>query len=155
MATPAPDLTVTVPKAAWRRGVPALARFAKEFAQAAHDAAVKDGAAALTGETVIAFAGNDAVQDLNATFRGQNKPTNVLSFPSPGHHGGDVILALETVRDEAAAQGKTLADHTAHLIVHGILHLMGYDHLVRGDARRMERLERRVLGTFGIADPYA
>ena len=155
MATPAPDLTITVQLAAWRRQVPALTRFARDFARAAHDAAVKDGAAPLTGETAIVFAGDAAVQDLNATFRGQNKPTNVLSFPSPAHDGGDIILALETMRAEATAQAKTLPDHTAHLIVHGILHLMGYDHLVRGDARRMERLERRVLGTFGIADPYA
>ncbi len=125
------------------------------MARAAHDAAVAEGAAALTGETVVVFADNGAVQALNAMFRSQDKPTNVLSFPAPGADGGDIILALETVRAEAAAQGKTFADHTAHLIAHGILHLMGYDHLMRGEARRMERLERHVLAQFAIADPYA
>ena len=65
------------------------------------------------------------------------------------------IAALETVLAEAAGQGKPVRDHTAHLIVHGILHLMGYDHMARGEARRMEKLERRVLGRFGIGDPYA
>jgi probable rRNA maturation factor len=155
MARPAAELVVRVDVGAWRRAIPALTRFATTIARAAHDGAVADGASALTGETVVVFADNAAVQALNATFRGQDKPTNVLSFPSPGADGGDIILALETVRAEAAAQGKTFADHTAHLIAHGILHLMGYDHLVRGEARRMERLERRVLARFAIADPYA
>ena len=93
-------------------------------------------------------------RELNLTYRGKDKPTNVLSFPGVAG-GGDVILALETVLKEAETQGKTVRDHTAHLIAHGILHLMGYDHEQgRAEARRMERLERLVLAGLGIADPY-
>ena len=86
----------------------------------------------------------------------KDKPTNVLSYPS-GERGflGDVVLARQTVWREAKSQGKTPGDHVAHLVVHGTLHLMGYDH-ERGDAdaERMEALERRILAKLGIADPY-
>lgn len=150
-----PDLVIAVEAPAWRRAIPALTRFAKEIARTAHNAAVGAGAKPLTGEVTVAFARDGAVQELNHTFRGKNKPTNVLSFPSPDGTGGDVILALETIRAEADLQGKTFGDHTAHLIAHGILHLMGYDHIARGDARRMESLERKLLQGLGIGDPYA
>ncbi len=154
MATPpAPERAVAIRKAAWRAHVPGLSALARRLAAAAEAEAIADGAPPLAGDTTLAFAGDRAVQALNLSFRGQNKPTNVLSFPSPAG-GGDVILALETVLAEAEGQGKTVRDHTAHLIVHGILHLMGYDHMARGEARRMEKPERSVLGRFGIGDPY-
>lgn len=145
-------LTVQIRKAGWRK-LPGLAAASRRVARAAHEAAVAEGIAALAGEVTLAFADDDAIAALNALFRGQQKPTNVLSFPDR-NGGGDVMLALETVAKEAARQGKTVADHTAHLIVHGILHLMGYDHLKHTEARRMERLEAAVLSGFGIADPY-
>lgn len=155
MATPpVPEVAVTIRRRDWRAHVPGLTRLARDLARAAHAAAIADGAAPMTGEAVLVFAGDRAVKRLNLSFRGQNKSTNVLSFPAPSG-GGDVVLALETVLREAVAQGKGATDHTAHLIVHGILHLMGYDHVARGEARRMERLERRVLNGFGIGDPYA
>ena len=145
---------VTVSAAAWRKAVPGLATLARRVAAAAHAAAQADGAAALAGETAILFARDADIQPLNAQYRGKDKATNVLSFPSVTG-GGDVILAYETMAKEAEIQGKTLPDHTAHLIAHGILHLMGYDHeLGRGEARRMERLEQSVLSGLGIADPY-
>ncbi len=145
---------VTVSAAAWRKAVPGLATLARRVAAAAHAAAQADGAAALAGETAILFARDADIQPLNAKYRGKDKPTNVLSFPGI-EGGGDVILALETVVKEAEIQRKTVPDHTAHLIAHGILHLMGYDHEQgRAEARRMERLERLVLSGLGIADPY-
>jgi probable rRNA maturation factor len=94
---------------------------------------------------------------LNRRFRGKDKPTNVLSF-APEDDGaslGDIALAFRTVRTEARAQKKNLADHAAHLAMHGVLHLLGYDHEKSSDAERMETLEIALLARLGIADPYA
>jgi probable rRNA maturation factor len=92
---------------------------------------------------------------LNAQFRGKNHATNVLSFPSdePGYLG-DVAIAYGVVAKEARGQGKTLAAHAAHLAVHGVLHLLGHDHVQDKDAAKMEALEARILARLGIADPY-
>ncbi len=115
------------------------------------------------------------IAELNADFRGKPQPTNVLSWPSdergadrdggtprrprPGPEGmpeelGDIAIAYETCEREAAAQGKPLKDHVTHLLVHGTLHLLGYDHVRDGDAALMEGLEARVLDGMGIANPY-
>lgn len=94
---------------------------------------------------------------MNSRDRKKDKPTNVLSYPS-GERAflGDVVLARQTVWREAKAQKKSPADHMTHLVVHGVLHLLGYDHETSdADAERMEALERRVLAKLGIADPYA
>lgn len=106
--------------------------------------------------------GDDAaIRTLNAAFRGKDKPTNVLSFPAPAMPGdpepslGDIALAFETCAREAEAEGKTLADHLAHLVIHGTLHLLGHDHETEAEAEVMEALETRVLAGLGIADPYA
>ena len=121
----------------------------------------------LSGAVEISFLlANDArMQRLNRDFRGQDKPTNVLSFPAEDSEGpdecgagarllGDVVFAFETLEREAAAQSKPLSDHLSHLAVHGVLHLLGYDHAVAAQADRMERLEARILAGLGIADPY-
>jgi len=111
----------------------------------------------------VALMGDRGVQRLNRTFRGKDKPTNVLSFPTDTvvrekrerrAEIGDIALALGVVKREAKAQGKTTAEHLAHLMVHGVLHLLGYDHETDQDAARMEALERKALATLGIADPY-
>ena len=111
------------------------------------------------------------IGQLNADFRGKPVPTNVLSWPSeergaavPGETPappdpaepelGDIALAFETCRNEARAGGKALADHATHLVVHGILHLLGYDHIRDADGDLMEQLETEILCTLGIADPY-
>jgi probable rRNA maturation factor len=119
----------------------------------------------VAGVVALALADDAMVRDLNARFRNQDKPTNVLSFPSGEashdvHAGreaqlGDVILAAETLRREAAAEAKPAADHFTHLVIHGILHLLGYDHESVVDAERMERLETAILADLDIDDPYA
>lgn len=102
------------------------------------------------------LADDAALRALNARWRQQDKPTNVLSFPAGDSVLlGDVVLAFETVRREASEQGKSLADHMSHLVVHGVLHLLGHDHERPRDADVMESLERQVLAGLGIADPYA
>ena len=101
---------------------------------------------------------------LNLAYRGKDAPTNVLSFPfqrPPGTAGdadaylGDVVLAAETVRREAAERGIEPTHHLQHLVVHGLLHLLGYDHETDAAAEDMEGLETEILATIGIADPYA
>jgi len=123
--------------------------------------------AAATVELGLTLADDDTVRTLNRDHRGQDKPTNVLSFPLVDGGGfepeapgaplllGDVILAYGTVAREAAEQGKHLADHAVHLVVHGVLHLLGHDHLTDAEADAMERLEARILCKLGIADPYS
>lgn len=114
-------------------------------------------------ELSIRFAGDDAVAALNAAHRGKPGPTNVLSFPADGgplgdgapRLLGDVVLADGVVAREAAAQGKTLAMHSCHLIVHGTLHLLGYDHEDDRSADLMEALEVKALTALGLPDPYA
>ena len=100
---------------------------------------------------------------LNARFRGRDKPTNVLSFPPPAMPAGtqcgaralgDLVICPRVLRGEARAQAKTLKAHWAHLVVHGSLHLIGYDHQRASDARRMERREIAVLRRLGFANPY-
>jgi probable rRNA maturation factor len=91
---------------------------------------------------------------LNRKFRTKNYPTNVLSFPYGGG-SGDVVLCHPVIAREARAQGKSLRAHYAHLVVHGVLHLRGHDHLRKRDAARMERAEIRILRRLGFADPYA
>ena len=124
----------------------------------------------VTIEIAVKFAGNDEVQKLNAAYRGKDKPTNVLSFPmvqrdmlaglANSDDGevllGDIVLACGVCAKEAEAKGLSIDRHAAHLIVHGTLHLLGYDHeLGDADAEAMEALERSALAAMGIADPYA
>jgi probable rRNA maturation factor len=97
-------------------------------------------------------------KELNSLFRGKNKPTNVLSFPAEENgdrYLGDVAVAYGVVRREAKESGKPFADHLTHLAVHGVLHLLGHDHMKSKEAARMEGLEREILAEFGISDPYA
>lgn len=105
---------------------------------------------------------DDAHQrDLNRAWRGIDRPTNVLSFPQLEPFAplaglvGDITLARETLGREASEQGKAFSDHFVHLVVHGFLHLLGYDHMNETEALQMEGLETQILDTLGIADPYA
>jgi probable rRNA maturation factor len=152
-------IDIAEPCALWRERLPDVERLCGEAARAA-----LAGAASAHGPAELSIVlGDDAlIQGLNRQWRGQDKPTNVLSFaalsasPPPGapHLLGDVVLAFETLAAEAAAQDKPLADHLRHLVVHGVLHLLGFDHAAADEAERMEALETAVLAGFGVPDPY-
>ncbi|WP_425099604.1 rRNA maturation RNase YbeY [Tropicibacter sp. S64] len=132
--------------------------------------AVMDHLAIETGHEIAVLGCDDArIAELNAQFRGKPTPTNVLSWPSedlsaeePGGDPlepemdelGDIAIAFETCEREAQEQGKPLADHVTHLIVHAVLHLLGYDHVRDADATLMEGLEVAILGKMGLPDPY-
>ena len=100
--------------------------------------------------------------DINGQWRNQHKPTNVLSFPAfplvpggqPGPMLGDIILARETIEREAVELDKPVDEHITHLIVHGFLHLFGYDHIENSDAEEMEAIETRILSSLNLSDPY-
>lgn len=99
------------------------------------------------------------MRSLNREWRGFDKPTNVLSFPAAdmGHPEaplGDIALSFETCTRESTEEGKRLEDHVTHLVIHGVLHLLGLDHDQPHEADEMEEVERRILGRLGIADPY-
>ncbi|EBX4816694.1 rRNA maturation RNase YbeY [Salmonella enterica subsp. enterica serovar Newport] len=114
-------------------------------------------------ELSVVFTDDAAIRRLNAHWRDKDKATNVLSFPAfpPNKLGpvppmlGDIILAWETVKREAEDEGKPLRNHMIHLVVHGLLHLLGYDHETDAEADEMEDLERRILARLAISDPYA
>ena len=141
----ASTIEVEVEAEAWTDALPDAAAAAERAALAA--------LGTVAGDVVILLTDNEAVRDLNARFRDKERPTNVLSFPaneSAAPHLGDIVLAYGVCADEAAAQDKTLADHLSHLVVHGVLHLLGRDH--EDDA---EAEEREILAEIGVADPYA
>ncbi len=114
-------------------------------------------------DVVVLLCDDDEMRALNKEYRQKNAPTNVLSFPAPKtmrikgvlDHLGDIALGLETCVREAKEQGKSLKNHVMHLSVHGALHLLGYDHIADDEAETMESLERDILKTLGVDDPYA
>ena len=144
----AAKVDIVVLDAAWDKALPGVARLVRKAARAA----IRGTKKSLT----VALADDRRVRALNKRDRKKDKPTNVLSYPS-GESAflGDIVLARQTVWREARMQNKTAADHLAHLVVHGTLHLQGHDHETsEADAERMEALERRILAKLGIADPY-
>ena len=150
-------VTVCTEEPGWRsRGVdPQRLRTAARLALARGQVEREDSA--VRGGVTILLSSDQRLRELNARFRGKDSPTNVLSFPArPGSQGhlGDVALALGVAGREAEAAGKALTDHAVHLTVHGVLHLLGYDHIKAREARTMERLEIAVLQEFGIRNPY-
>jgi probable rRNA maturation factor len=145
-------ITVLIDDPGWRtpRG---LSTRLRQAAQAALRASGFKGKSGLT----VLLASDAKLKELNRDFRGKNKPTNVLSFPAaknPDGYRGDVALAFGVTSKEAEAAGKRFADHASHLVVHGVLHLAGYDHENDRDARVMEPLEVKILKRLGIPDPY-
>jgi len=145
-------ILVVVDDPGWRKVRGLLPRL-KRAAAAAERAARFRGASTLT----ILLSRDGKLKSLNRDFRGKDKPTNVLSFPAgPNKDGyrGDIALALGVTRREAKSAGKSLADHAAHLVVHGVLHLAGHDHERVRDAKVMEKLEIDILHGLGIANPY-
>ncbi len=142
--------TVLVLDARWRGLVPHAERIAAR------------AAAAAGGAGTVVLSTDRAVKALNGKHRKRNKPTNVLTFdfgdegnaPHSGFLGGDIVLALGTVRREALAAHRPAAHHLAHLVVHGALHLRGHDHHHPGEARRMEMEEARILSGLGVPNPW-
>lgn len=137
-------------------------RGARKRAERAAKAAVAGAGIPLPADAsmCIALADDATVAGLNGAWRQKQGPTNVLSFPAapvPGTSAllGDVIVALETLLREAADEGKVPVQHLEHLIVHGTLHLLGFDHVTSAEADAMEALETRILADLGVPDPYA
>ncbi len=169
---PALEISFSLEAGEWEAAVPDSEQRVEAAARAAFKAAerpeILNGAPA---EMSLVLADDALVQTLNRDYRDKDKPTNVLSFALlddlddtdddlARDEGmpiliGDVILAFETVQREAREQGKSVEDHLTHLVIHGVLHLLGYDHQSDPDADRMERLETSILARMGIADPYS
>jgi probable rRNA maturation factor len=161
-------IDIAEPSAAWRGALPRRRAICRTAALTALAAAPSGWAVPAAGAELSIVLGDDALlRRLNRQWRGKDKPTNVLAFPAddgaPRNAAlqtgaplllGDIVLAFGTVAGEATAQGKTLAGHLTHLVVHGVLHLLGFDHEEAAAARRMEALETAVLARLGLADPY-
>ena len=142
-------IDIEVEDPAWSAALPEPEAVVLPAAEAALDA---------RGGVTILLTDDDSVAALNERFRGKAGPTNVLSFPAPDNpedHLGDIALAYGVCAREAAEQGKPLAHHLQHLVAHGVLHLLGYDHLTEAEAEEMEARERRILAGLGVPDPYA
>ena len=153
------DVTVIVADPAWRRSLRRPESVAHRAALAAGGNATVAGHGAVTvaghGAVTIVLDSDATVKRLNATHRDRNKPTNVLTFdPAAPGMPGEIILALGTIRREANAAGRRLADHLAHLVIHGMLHLRGHDHALAGPARRMEQAESRLLHRLRRPNPW-
>jgi probable rRNA maturation factor len=156
-------VSISVSSPGWRRRGLKPAATARRAARAAlaEDVGLPRG----RWEISLLLADDATVRGLNARWRSRDQPTNVLAFaarerPAPSAPDatmplGDVVLAYETMAAEARAQGKPLPHHLSHLVIHGVLHLLGFDHERPAEARRMERLEVSALARLGFADPYA
>lgn len=153
------DLTVALEDERWLHAIPELEEFSWKIVE--HVLADIENVPAAPLEVACAFVSDATIQTLNAQYRGKDKSTNVLSFATedellPGMPAvlGDVVLAFETIARESLEQGKTMRDHTAHMIVHGLLHLLGFDHENDDDAEDMEAREVALLAELGVANPY-
>ena len=166
MILPNVEIEVIALCAAWSDSLPHAENVARHIARLALARGRSKASLALPEqvELTIVLADDAEQRQLNHIWRGVDRPTNVLAFlawapgaavPSDGPFLlGDVVLAFETVVREANEQDKALADHFGHLIVHGVLHLLGYDHMGDMEAVEMERLETSILAELGVADPY-
>lgn len=163
--SPSLDVEVVMRSSRWAKTLPTSAALARRAARlAVSRARIPRRAGDAKLEACVVLAGDRFVRSLNRRFRHRDRPTNVLSFAALEGDDvragkvvllGDVVVAFETATKEAAGQGKRLAHHLSHLVVHGMLHLLGYDHETATAARTMERLEARILSELGIDDPYA
>ena len=157
-----PDIVITIDCEDWNDALADAEGLARAAAKAAFQTSATDPSGAEIG---IMLSDDQRVRTLNHDYRGLDKPTNVLSFASddvaavPAIDGaprllGDVIVAYGVAITEAKDEDKTLADHFSHLIVHGVLHLLGYAHIDNADAKQMEALEVSILAGLGVDDPY-
>ncbi|MDB5454882.1 MAG: hypothetical protein JWP92_467 [Caulobacter sp.] len=148
------EIDIEIDDPAWMRAEPTVEVLVRQAAQAVLDAH-EDVAG---GVVAVLLTDDPAARGLNARFRDKDYATNVLSFPAIGRPGGqigDIALAYGVCAREAAQQGKPLAHHLQHLVAHGVLHLLGYDHETDVEAEAMEAREREILAGLSIPDPYA
>jgi probable rRNA maturation factor len=144
------SITLVIEDARWRKLRGFQARLKRAVGEALRQAKLRDD-----GALTILLTNDARVKSLNHDFRGKRTATNVLSFPAASEdYLGDVAIAYGVTAREAKASGKTIQDHALHLAVHGVLHLLGYDHVTARQAGIMEPLEVRILKTLRIADPY-
>jgi probable rRNA maturation factor len=153
-----PTIDVVIASARWHKA-PRAARLVRRIITAAAPTSARNA------ELSVILTNDRAIGALNRQWRGRDKPTNVLSFPTPKlvsksvskarHHLGDIVIAYETTAKEARDEGKPFDHHLAHLALHGFLHLLGYDHESHRQAETMERRERLILARLGVPDPYA
>jgi probable rRNA maturation factor len=152
-----PEIDVRIEAGPWPSPAALTALAKRTIAAAAPSLKVRFAPAS---EVSLLFTDDAHIRRLNRQYRSKDKPTNVLSFPGPsdgrvfGPLVGDLVFAYETIAREAALQDVPFEDHLTHLVVHGFLHLLGYDHEVEREAVLMEGLETAILGGLGIADPY-
>lgn len=162
---PSLDIQISVEDEGWL-DEPALLALSEKTLGAAAELLSKEEAQPFpktAPELSLVFTDDASIREINAEWRGKDKPTNVLSFPAfplapgkmPGPMLGDIVIARETVEREAVDLDKTFEDHLTHLLVHGFLHLFGYDHIQADEAEKMEALETRILAKLGLSDPYA
>ena len=161
------DVVVSVTDPAWTTTLPGGEAMGRDAATAAFlTGSAKAGLPRGRVEAALTLANDDFLRTLNKVYRGRDEATNVLSFPAWTTEDvtvapdvpillGDMIVALETTRAEAAGLDKAVSDHFRHLVVHAMLHLLGYDHQTSSESREMERMEVEVLARLGVADPYA
>jgi probable rRNA maturation factor len=162
------DTLITLEDEAWESLFPDLETYALTCCQAAIEA-TSLGSVVASCEISLLFTNDTHIQELNRDYRKKDKPTDVLSFPSyelkVGKYNelsrepepvmlGDVIVSRETLMRDAEDEGKTPRTHLAHLLIHGVLHLLGYDHEEESEAETMEKLEIAILGAMGIKNPY-
>jgi probable rRNA maturation factor len=157
------DVIVDIP--AWLEAVPTAEELCRRSAVAA---IMASGAVRTEAEASVVLSNDARIRALNAAYRGKDEATNVLAFPAtdvverraagtvgPPLTIGDVVVAFETACAEAMLEGKSIEDHLSHLVVHGMLHLLGYDHQTEDEAAKMEGMEVAVLASLGVADPYS
>jgi probable rRNA maturation factor len=158
------DIQISVEEGDWP-SEDELQSFSTRILEAAADFLAREEGQPFPGEPPelsLVFTDDASIRAINAEWRSQDKPTNVLSFPAfpvtpgkmPGPMLGDIVVALETLKREAAELEKPFEEHLTHLLVHGFLHLFGYDHIEDDEAERMEGLETRILARLGLSDPY-
>lgn len=155
--TRTPSLDIVRESSLWDEQADIDAMLRRAIAEASAGVSAKDA------ELAIVLTDDSRIRALNRVWRGIDKPTNVLSFPAKDRSGnegapallGDIVIAYETTKHEALAQGTPFLHYLAHLTVHGFLHLRGYNHEAEDEAETMERLERQILARLDIPDPYA
>lgn len=157
------QLECTIEDGRWVEAIPDLEFFVRRVIHHAAEPGLMPGGGKLLLELSLLLVDDTAIQELNLEYRGKNKPTNVLSFPAEDFFSGeidrplllgDIVMAYDTMAREAEEAGKPLRDHMAHLVIHGLLHLVGFDHEEETEAEEMEALEVRMLEELGITNPY-